>query len=47
MAAILEGFEWMGCEMTEGYVPLIEGRVRWAQDQLAETVERGAEGAAK
>lgn len=32
-AAIFEGFEWVGCEMTEDYWPIIEARVRWANEQ--------------
>jgi len=33
VAAILEGFNWMGCEMTEDYWPIIEARVEWAKAQ--------------
>ena len=33
VAAILEGFNWMGCEMTEDYWPIIEARVKWAELQ--------------
>ena len=33
VAATLEGFEWIGCEMTEDYWPIIEARVVWAQNQ--------------
>jgi len=33
VAAILEGFEWIGCEMTEDYFPIIEARVEWAMYQ--------------
>ena len=33
VAAILEGFNWMGCEMTEDYWPIIEARVAWAEAQ--------------
>jgi len=33
VAAILEGFNWVGCEMTEDYWPIIEARVAWAQKQ--------------
>ena len=33
VAAILEGFEWIGCEMTEDYFPIIEARVEWALNQ--------------
>ena len=30
VSAILEGFNAVGCEMTEDYFPIIEGRVNWA-----------------
>jgi site-specific DNA-methyltransferase (adenine-specific) len=30
MAAILEGFDWRGCELTTDYLPIIDGRVKWA-----------------
>ena len=33
VAAILEGFNWMGCEMTEDYWLIIEARVGWAELQ--------------
>jgi site-specific DNA-methyltransferase (adenine-specific) len=33
VAAILEGFQWVGCEMTADYLPIIKGRVKWAQNQ--------------
>ena len=33
VAAILEGFNWMGCEMTEDYWPIIDARVAWAEAQ--------------
>jgi DNA modification methylase len=29
-AAILEGFDFVGVEVTEDYLPIIEGRLRWA-----------------
>lgn len=29
-AAILEGFDWKGCEMTAEYLPIITARVKWA-----------------
>jgi len=38
-AAILEGFEWIGCEMTEDYWPIIEARVLWAESQRAQMQE--------
>ena len=33
MAAVMEGFDWIGCEMTEDYWPIIEARVEWAKNQ--------------
>lgn len=30
VAAIMEGFDWVGCEMNREYLPIIEGRVVWA-----------------
>ncbi len=33
VAAILEGHEWIGCEMTDEYWPIIDARVRWANKQ--------------
>lgn len=33
VAATLEGFDWIGCEMTEDYFPIIEARVAWAVNQ--------------
>ena len=33
VAATLEGLEWVGCEMTEDYWPIIEARVEWAEQQ--------------
>jgi hypothetical protein len=40
VAAVLEGFDAVGCEMTGEYLPIIEGRVAWAEEQAA---ARGAE----
>jgi site-specific DNA-methyltransferase (adenine-specific) len=34
-AAILEGFDAIGCELTEDYLPIIEGRIAWAQQERA------------
>jgi len=39
VAAILEGFNWVGCEMTEDYWPIIEARVKWAKKQATEKPE--------
>jgi DNA modification methylase len=34
-AAILEGFDAIGCELTADYLPIIEGRIAWAQQERA------------
>jgi site-specific DNA-methyltransferase (adenine-specific) len=36
VAAVLEGFDAIGCEMTDDYLPIIEGRVAWAEQQADE-----------
>ena len=33
IAGILEGFDVVGMEMTNDYIPIIEGRVQWAKEQ--------------
>jgi site-specific DNA-methyltransferase (adenine-specific) len=33
-AAVLEGFNAIGCELTEDYLPIIEGRIAWAEEQI-------------
>jgi site-specific DNA-methyltransferase (adenine-specific) len=38
-AALLDGFQFVGVELTEEYLPIIEGRLRWANEQ-EETDER-------
>ncbi len=35
-AAILEGFEFVGVELTEDYLPIIEGRLNWALENRDE-----------
>lgn len=35
VAAILEGFDWKGCEMTDDYLPIIKGRVEHARTEQA------------
>jgi site-specific DNA-methyltransferase (adenine-specific) len=35
-AAILDGFRFIGIEMTEDYIPIIEGRLKYAADQRSE-----------
>lgn len=34
-AALLEGFNFVGIELTEDYLPIIQGRLQWAADQAA------------
>ena len=34
-AAIIEGFNAIGCELTADYLPIIEGRIAWAREQYA------------
>jgi DNA modification methylase len=34
VAAVLEGMNAIGCEMTDEYLPIIRGRVAWAEEQL-------------
>ena len=36
-AALLDGFQFVGAELTEEYLPIIEGRLRWASEQVGET----------
>jgi DNA modification methylase len=33
-AAILEGFRFIGCELTEDYIPIIQGRLDYAEEQV-------------
>ena len=39
-AAILEGFRFIGCELTEDYIPIIEGRLAHAERLVAERKEK-------
>ena len=39
-AAILNGFDFIGIEMTEDYVPIIEGRLKHAEKTFAEAQEQ-------
>jgi len=39
-AAILEGFRFIGCELTEDYIPIIEGRLKHAESLAAEAKEK-------
>jgi len=38
VAATLEGFDWIGSEMTEDYWPIIEARVEWAKTETGKTL---------
>ncbi len=38
-AAILEGFEFVGIELTEDYIPIIEGRLKHAEETKNQTEE--------
>lgn len=33
MAAIMEGYNAIGCELTADYLPIIQGRIQWAYEQ--------------
>jgi DNA modification methylase len=35
VAATLEGFNWLGCELTNDYLPIIEKRIQWAETEVA------------
>jgi DNA modification methylase len=35
-AALLDGYQFVGAELTEEYLPIIEGRLRWASEQVEE-----------
>ena len=41
VSAILEGFNAIGCEMTEDYCPSIQGRVNWAEAERNQEVLNG------
>jgi len=36
VAATLEGFAWIGCELTDDYLPIIQARVAWAEQHQPE-----------
>lgn len=38
VAALLENCQWVGCELTEDYWLIIEGRTTWAQEQVKKPV---------
>lgn len=39
-AAILEGYQWIGCELTEEYWPIIEARTTWATQQTSQSPQQ-------
>jgi len=41
VSAILEGFNAVGCEMTDDYYPIIQGRVNWAKSERNQEVLNG------
>ena len=41
LSAILEGFNAVGCEMTEDYYPIIQGRVNWAKAERNKEILNG------
>lgn len=38
-AALLNGFKFIGIELTEEYLPIIEGRLKWASEQASKKEE--------
>ena len=42
-AAVLEGFRFMGLDITEEYMPIAEARVKWAEKNVGIGVEEGEE----
>ena len=40
VAAILEGVEWKGCELTEDYIPIIKGRTAWATKEAKKQTKK-------
>jgi site-specific DNA-methyltransferase (adenine-specific) len=39
-AAILQGFDFIGIELTEEYLPIIQGRLKYAEQLFAEAEEQ-------
>lgn len=40
VAAVLAGFEWKGCELTEDYLPIIKGRIDWAKKEAKKATKK-------
>jgi len=43
-AAIIEGFDFIGIELTAEYLPIIEGRLKWAEQEVLERERKKDEG---
>jgi site-specific DNA-methyltransferase (adenine-specific) len=39
-AALLDGYQFVGIELTADYLPIIEGRLRWADQEHRDQVAR-------
>ena len=42
-AALLDGYQFIGIELTEDYLPIIEGRLNWANQQAAKNLVKESE----
>jgi site-specific DNA-methyltransferase (adenine-specific) len=42
-AALLNGYQFIGIELTDEYLPIIEGRLRWANEQASKKEEEKKE----
>jgi site-specific DNA-methyltransferase (adenine-specific) len=42
-AALLNGFKFIGCEMTEEYLPIIEGRLNFAEKKVSEKLSKNSD----
>ena len=38
-AALLNGYKFIGIELTDEYLPIIEGRLKWANEQASQKEE--------
>lgn len=46
-AALLNGFKFIGCELTDEYLPIIEGRLKFAESKYSEEQEMKAQNEAE
>lgn len=42
-AALLDGYQFFGIELTDDYLPIIQGRLDWAEQQLLEAEDKEKE----